>query len=215
VATVVRDHPDVVILDVQMPGLSGIEVAAALPADQRPAVIFVTAHERYAVEAFATRAVDYLLKPFDGDRLRQALQRARDQIHSQRDGDLALRLEQLLAAPPADVPERLAFKVDGRIVFHRPDEIVWIEAANNYSIVHLRVGKPMMVRETLGALEARLGPRHFVRANRSAVVHVGQVKELQPTRYGDYVVVLQDGLRIPLSRNLRGEVERFLPHAGS
>jgi two-component system LytT family response regulator len=211
VAVIRRDEPDIVFLDLQMPGFGGLQVVAEIPPDRRPAIIFVTAHEQFAVEAFAAQATDYLLKPFDADRLQQALKRARDYLGARRNGDLATRLESLLETAAARGPERLAFKADGRVVFLRPDEIVWIEAANNYCILHLADAKPLMLRETLASLEEQLGAINFARVNRSAMVHINQVKELQPAKYGDYLVVLRNGLRLSLSRNLRGRLERFVP----
>jgi two-component system LytT family response regulator len=211
VAAIRGGNPDVVFLDVQMPGYDGLRVVAELPADRRPLIVFVTAHEQFAVEAFAAQAIDYMLKPFDRERLQLALKRATDQIDVRRGGDLATRLEDLLASAPSRSPERLAFKADGRVVFLTPGEIIWIEAANNYSILHLVGAKPLMLRETLASLEKRLGPANFARINRSAMVHLDQVKELQPARYGDYFVVLRGGLRLPLSRHLRGRLEKFLP----
>ncbi|HWA87594.1 MAG TPA: LytTR family DNA-binding domain-containing protein [Opitutus sp.] len=207
-AAIRRDRPDVVLLDVQMPGCDGLQVVEELSPEDRPAIVFVTAHERYAVDAFARHAVDYLLKPFDRARLQQALQRARDVIQNRRAGNLDARLENLLALARNRAPERLAFKVDGRVVFLQPDDIVWIEAANNYSILHLADTKRLMLREALSALAQRLGPR-FTRVNRSAMVRTEQVQELQPANYGDYVVVLRNGTRLPLSRDLRGRFEKF------
>ena len=205
-AVIRRDLPDAVLLDVHMPGRDGLQVLAELPAGAQPAIIFVTAHERFAVEAFARHAADYLLKPFDQARLRQALQRARAFVQSRRTGDLGARLKNLLDRSRA--PERLVFKAGGRVVFLKPGEIVWIEAANNYSILHLAGAKRLMLRETLSTLARRLGP-DFTRVNRSAMVHVDQVQELQPANYGDYTVVLRDGTRLSLSRNLRGRFENF------
>jgi len=211
VAAIKRDRPDIVLLDIQMPGCDGLQVVAELPADRRPAVIFVTAHEKFAVEAFAVRATDYLLKPFDQQRLQTALKRAAEQIQARRAGDLGARLESLLseAGPAERKPERLAVKVDGRVVFLRPEEITWVEAADNYVVIHLADNTRLMLRETLSALEERLGTANFARVNRSAVVRLDQVKELQPTFHGDYTVVLRDGTRVPLSRSMRGRLEKF------
>lgn len=201
-----RDRPDIVFLDVQMPGCDGLKVVADLPAKDRPAIVFVTAHDRFAVEAFAVNAVDYLLKPFDQERFNAALNRAAAHIEAQRAGDLGTRLESMLAdaTAPARKPERLTVKADGRVVFVRPAEIIWVEAADNYVVMHLADGERLMLRETLSALEERLGTTSFARVNRSAVVHLDQVKELQPTFHGDYVVVLRNGTKLPLSRSLRG-----------
>jgi two-component system, LytTR family, response regulator len=212
-----RDKPDIVFLDVQMPGCDGLQVAAQLPAEHRPAIVFVTAHEQFAVEAFAAEAVDYLLKPFDSERLQLALQRAVRHINRRRVEDLGARVETLLAnasaaaaTPERNNGDRLAFRAEGRIIFLKPEEIVWVEAANNYSILHLADTKRLMLRETLSALEERLRTFHFARINRSALVRIEEVRELQPANYGDYVVVLRNGLRLPLSRSLRGRFEEFV-----
>lgn len=208
----IRKHrPDVVLLDVQMPGCDGLQVAAALPAEVRPAIIFVTAHEQFAVDAFAVRAVDYLLKPFDRERLHMALERAAEYLRHRQTGDLGDKLESLLhhSARTAATPERLAFRVEGRVVFLAPAEIAWIEAADNYVVLHLVDARRLMLRETLSALEQRLGAAQFVRISRSAIVRLDQIKELQPTLHHDYAVVLRDGTRLPLSRSLRGRLEKL------
>ncbi|HEY1765252.1 MAG TPA: LytTR family DNA-binding domain-containing protein [Opitutaceae bacterium] len=206
-----REKPDVAFLDMQMPGCDGLQVVAGLGPQERPAVIFVTAHDKFAVDAFGVRAVDYVLKPFDRARLETALERAAEAVAARRAGELGAKLEGLLAgAAPAPKPERLAVKADGRYVFLRYDEIVWIEAADNYVIIHTPGGGRLMPRDTLTSLEDRLGPSQFTRANRSALVRIDQVRELQPSPQGDYSIVLRDGTRIPLSRNLKGRFEKFL-----
>lgn len=209
-AAIERDRPDIVFLDMQMPGCTGLELAARLPEAPRPAIIFVTAHEQFAVEAFAAQAVDYLLKPFDAERLQLAVRRAAEYLRHRRVEDLSARVETLLAQSNERTPERLAFKAEGRVIFLRPNEIVWVEAANNYAILHLADGKRLMLRETLSALEERLGTVHFARVNRSALVRIDEVRELQPANYGDYAVVLRSGLRLPLSRALRGRLAQLV-----
>jgi two-component system LytT family response regulator len=212
IAAIRRERPDVVFLDVQMPGCDGLQVVSELDAKERPVVIFVTAHDKFAVDAFAVQAVDYLLKPFDRERLQTAVQRASAHIEARRSGELGARLEALLGHAPAaeKKPERLTVRVDGRVVFLKPEEIVWVEAADNYVVLHLVSHERLMVRETLSALEERLGTTNFARVNRSAIVHLQQVKELQPTLHGDYTVVLRDGTKVPLSRSLRGRLDRFM-----
>lgn len=209
-ATIREKKPDVVFLDVQMPGSNGLEVVRELPAEQRPAIIFVTAHDKFALDAFGVHATDYLLKPFDQERFRAALRRAADQVRARRAGDLNAKLESLLAdaSPAAKRPGRLAFKTDGRVVFLKPEEIVWVEAADNYVLLHLADTQRLMLRETMSSLEERLGP-DFSRVNRSAIVRLEEVKELQPTFHGDYTVVLRDGTRLPLSRNHRGQLGKL------
>jgi len=194
--------PDLVFLDMQMPGCDGLEVIAQLPEERRPAIIFATAHEEFAVDAFDVAAVDYLLKPFDRDRLRQALQRAREQWQRH-------RAPANVSSPgPAFAPGRITVKTDGRLVFLQPDEIVRVEAADNYVMLHLKTGR-LMVRETMAAIETRLGAAVFVRINRSAIVQREQIREIQPEQHGDYAVVLLDGSRLPLSRSLRGRLQQF------
>jgi two-component system, LytTR family, response regulator len=208
-----RDKPDIVFLDMQMPGCDGLKVVAGLEAGERPAIVFVTAHDKFAVEAFGVRAVDYVLKPFDRERLEIALERAAEYVNARRIGDLGSRLEGLLAGASgaaAPKPERLAVKADGRFVFLRFDEIVWVEAADNYVVIHTTGGERLMPRDTLSSIEERLGPQMFTRVNRSALVRTDLVKELQPNEQGDYTILLRNGTRIPLSRALRGRFEKFL-----
>jgi two-component system LytT family response regulator len=211
VSAVNRTPLDLVFLDVQMPGCDGLAVVEQLSAENRPAIVFVTAYEKYALNAFNVQAVDYLLKPFDRERLQQALQRVHEQLRARRSGALEQKLESLLgeAAATPRRADRLALKVDGRVVFLKPDEIRWIEAADNYVMLHLTNGQ-IMVRETMSALEEKLGTDNFARISRSAIVHLDQIKELQPTFHGDYVVVLRDGTKLPLSRSLRGRLDKLV-----
>lgn len=210
IAAIRKDHPDIVFLDMQMPGCDGLQVVGELPEDDRPAIIFVTAHDRFAIDAFSVHATDYLLKPFDHERFQTALKRAGEQVRARRAGDLNAKLESLLAdAAAPKKPSRLAFKSDGRVVFLKPEEIIWVEAADNYVLLHVVDAPRLMLRETMSALEERLGA-DFARVNRSAIVRLDQVKELQPTFHGDYTVVLRDGTRLPLSRGQRGQLDRFL-----
>ncbi|WP_404424293.1 LytR/AlgR family response regulator transcription factor [Nibricoccus sp. IMCC34717] len=203
-----REPVDALFIDIEMPGLNGVQVAAALPDPGRLALIFVTAHDRFALEAFGVRALDYLLKPFDRARLGQTLQRVRDHQRLRATAQPAGSLVDE-SGSPARPGQRLAVKADGRIVFLRPEELVRLEAADNYVVLYTREGR-LMLRETLAAMEARLDPRRFARVNRSSLVNLDEVRELQPALHGDYVVVMRDGTRLPLSRSLRGQLERFL-----
>jgi two-component system LytT family response regulator len=200
IAAIRRDSPDLVFLDMQMPGCNGLQVLAEFPDDERPAIIFATAHERFALDAFDVAAVDYLLKPFDRERCAQALRRAQAIIHSRS------------AAVPAPAPEaksdRFTVKADGRLVFLKAEEIVRVEAADNYVMLHLTTGR-LMLRETMTAIESRLGTQGFARINRSAIVNLDQIREIQPAMHGDYTVVLRDGMKLPLSRSLRGQLDKF------
>ena len=200
-------NPDLVFLDVQMPGLDGFGVLESLPPKNVPEVIFVTALDQYASRAFEVRALDYLLKPFDRARFRQALDRARTQIRQLGVHTLDPRLSQLLenlASKPRQT-DRIVIKSAGRIMLLRTDEIDWVEAADNYVRVHAGA-ESHLLRETLAALETRLNPAKFMRIHRSTVVNIDRVKELQPWFHGDYIVILQDGSRLNLSRTYRDRV---------
>jgi two-component system LytT family response regulator len=199
IALIRNAAPDLVFLDMQMPGCNGLQVLEELPEDRRPAIVFATAYEKFAIDAFDVAAVDYLLKPFDRDRFQQAMRRVRE--HRLREGEPPL-------PPPPTKPDRITVKADGRLVFLKPEEIVRVEAADNYVMLHLTGGR-LMLRETMTAIEARLGASSFVRVNRSAIVHFDQIREIQPAQHGDYTVVLRDGTKLPLSRSLRGRLDRF------
>jgi two-component system LytT family response regulator len=201
IAAIRSQRPDLVFLDMQMPGCDGLQVLAELPEGKRPAVVFATAHERFAVDAFDVAAVDYLLKPFDRERCQQALRRVQEHLQRQRGGPAP-------AASAAPRPDRITVKADGRLVFLDPREIIRVEAADNYVMLHLVSGR-LMLRETMGAIEARLGTAQFLRVNRSAIVQLDQIREIQPAQHGDYNVVLRDGTVLPLSRSLRSQLDRL------
>ena len=201
--------PALVFLDVQMPELDGFGVLAELPADERPAVIFVTAFDKFALKAFEVHAVDYLLKPFDKERFQTALKRALDQLARVQPETMHEQLSALLnelrpAAPPSD---RLAVKGDGRVVFVKMADIDWVEAADNY--VSLHVGKDThLLRETMTNLEQRLPREKFIRISRSTIVNMERIKELQPLFHGEYAVMLRDGTRLTLSRSHRDKLQQ-------
>jgi two-component system LytT family response regulator len=211
IAFIQERNPDLVFMDVQMPGTDGFDILQSLPPKSTPAVIFVTAFDQHALRAFEVNALDYLLKPFDRSRFQKAVERARVQLRHQSGAVLDNRLTQLLDTlgnrpRPA---ERVVIKSAGRIMFLRTDEIDWIEAADNY--VRLHVGtEPHLLRETLGTLESRLDPAKFLRIHRSTVVNIDRLKELQPWFHGDYIVILQDGTRLNLSRTYRDRVIELL-----
>jgi two-component system, LytTR family, response regulator len=209
-------QPDLLFLDVQMPVLDGFAVLEALGPEQLPAVIFVTAYDSYAIRAFEVNALDYLLKPFDRDRFRKALQRARSQISKESSPYTGEQLGALLEeAQPERSPtagrhtlERLVIKSSGRVFFLRTEEIDWIEAAGNY--LRLHVGNDMhLLRDTMNNLEARLHPDKFLRIHRSTMVNLERVKELQPWFHGDYKVILLDGTELTLSRSYRPKLKNL------
>jgi two-component system, LytTR family, response regulator len=179
-------RPDLVFLDVQMPVLDGFGVLQALGGTPLPTVIFVTAHDRYALKAFEVHALDYLLKPFDKARFGAALERAKTQVRQGSAAALDERLQELLQTvqPRRSGPERLIVRSSGRIYFVRTEDIDWIEAAANY--VRLHVGKEdHLLREGLTALEKKLDPGRFVRIHRSTIVNLERIQELQPAFHGD------------------------------
>jgi len=200
-AAIVSIRPDLVFLDVQMPERDGFAVVAALPPGPLPAILFVTAYDRYALRAFDVHAVDYLLKPFTVDRFRTALARARERIarHSADEG--LTSLAETLRSRPAYLA-RLPVRTAGRTVFVDLGAVDWLEAADNYVRVHVRQ-REYLVRDTLAALESQLDPDRFVRIHRSAIVPVDHVVEIRPTSHGDAEVVLRDGTRLSVSRTFR------------
>ncbi len=211
---VIRDEsPDLVFLDVQMPGLDGFEVVEAIAPDALPHVVFVTAFDDYAVRAFDVHAVDYVMKPFDAERLGRALERAKTAIASRRDGGEAARMERLLADLRRERPERLErLLVQGteRSVLLPLSRVDRFESARNYVVLHAG-RESFRVRTTLDRLEQRLDPRRFVRVSRTAIVNVDRVAELKPWSHGDWVVVLSDGAKLRLTRTFRDRLERFGP----
>lgn len=209
-----RTSPDLVFLDVQMPGQSGFDVIQAVGAAQFPHVIFVTAHDRYALEAFEVNALDYLLKPIDDERFDSAFTRARQAISRARDSNLARRLAAALnkALPTKHAStsgDRIVVRSAGRVVFVKSTEVDWIEAAGDYVTLHSGK-KDYLLRETITEFEKRLAPQGFVRIHRSTIVNLDRVSELRALDNGEYRVVLSDGTALKLSRNYRDSLNRFL-----
>jgi two-component system, LytTR family, response regulator len=202
--------PDLVFLDVQMPELDGFGVLAALEGQRPPAVIFVTAHDRFALKAFEVHAIDYLLKPFDRERFQKALDRAREQVKRQQGGQIDERLSALLTGLKQERQmDRIPVKSSGRVVLVKVSDIDWIEAADNY--VNLHTGKESHLhRETMTALEGKLPAAKFLRISRSTTVNVDRIKELQPLFHGDYTVILQNGAKLTLSRGYREALNQLL-----
>jgi two-component system LytT family response regulator len=213
-AAIQQLSPDLVFLDIQMPGSDGFDVIQSVGADRMPNVVFVTAYDKYALKAFDVHALDYLLKPFDRTRFQKALSRARDHIERQQTGDLGKRLLALVQDLKSDTQriDRLVVKSGGRVFFLRTDEIDWIEAAGNYVRLHL-AGESHLFRETMNALEARLDPQRFVRIHRSRIVNIERIQELQPWFNGEYAVILRNGTKLTLSRGYREKLQERLGKA--
>ena len=223
--------PDLVLLDVRMPGMGGLDVARALTGHV-PFIIFVTAFDEYALSAFEVHAIDYLLKPVERERFVAAVERARALVQNT---TVAQRHERLLAllqeepragadpelreplgdsaAPPAVAgdpaayPRRFLVKGDGQMYFVSVDDIDWVEAYGNY--VRLHVGKGVhLIRETLGNIERKLDPTRFARVHRSSIVNLDRVTRMDLWGAGDYVVLLKDGTKLKLSRWYRSRIEQ-------
>ncbi len=211
VDSITSKSPDLVFLDIQMPELNGFEVIEAIGPDQFPAVIFVTAYDQYAVQAFEVHAVDYLLKPFDRQRFQTALNRVKDRLQSNRHDNLNQQLTSLLRQlkAPTKQTERFVVKSAGRVFFLKNDEIDWIEAAGNY--VRLHVGNEThLLRETMNSIHKKLDPASFIRIHRSTFVNIEKIKELQPWFHGEYVVIMRDGTQLTMSRSYRSSLPDLL-----
>ena len=228
VAAIREQKPDLVFLDVQMPDLDGFGVVSALgEPEQMPAIVFVTAYNEYAVKAFDVNAVDYVLKPFDGERFRSAFQRARSTLEQKNSAEAGRRIKALLeevlgeqraqalaaggtangatlapTVPRARYLDRLMVKHDGRVFFVKVSDVDWFEASGNYVRVHVgRVSH--LIRETMHGIEAQLDPNLFARIHRAVIVNMDRIRELQPWFAGDYIVILRDGRQLKLSRTYR------------
>jgi two-component system LytT family response regulator len=204
-ATIAAVLPDLVFLDVQMPGLSGIEVARALARGPMPFIVFVTAYDEYAVRAFEFEALDYLVKPVDDARLGQCVDRARRRQAK----DPAQLAEKVRAAVERLAPQGqrqfLAAGPQGKVVVVQSEDIQYVEAADNYVRLHTSHGVPLL-RETLKSLEQRLDPERFVRVHRSCLVDAQRVREMRALPSGDYELVLEGGVTVPMSRTYRDAV---------
>jgi two-component system, LytTR family, response regulator len=203
-------NPDLVMLDVQMPGLTGFEVARRLVrASVDTHFVFVTAYDQHAIEAFEVNAVDYLLKPFDADRLQHAIDRARTRIASQSDTALAERLQALLASHEPRVVDRLVVRNGERFELVPLAAIDWVEAANNYVQLHCGL-KQHLLGETLTSLERRLDPRQFLRVHRSRMVNTSRIVAVHLLMGGTYELELRDGTRLTSGRQYREAVQQLI-----
>ena len=201
VSLIQEKKPDVVFLDVQMPELDGFGVLDVIGPERMPEVIFVTAFDEYAVNAFNVNAIDFLLKPYDSARFFAALGKARKSI-----GNGHAKVATLAESVRRD---RLVIRSDGRYIMLKPREVEYVEAAGNYLQVHAG-DKQYTVRDTMASLESRLDHQRFVRIHRSTLINLDYVKELEATFHGEYVITLRRGQRVMLSRTYRGKLEQIL-----
>ena len=189
VRLIASTHPDLLFLDVQMPGMSGLDVLSEVAGEHLPVVVFVTAHDQYAIQAFEVNAVDYLLKPFTKERFEEALRRARR--------ELSARSE---PSQLAGLLKRIAVRTQDRYVLLKVTDIDWIEAAANYVEIHAR-GKSFLVRSTIANLEKKLDPERFTRIHRSIIVNAERVAEIRSDAHGDYDVTLTTGKVLRMTRS--------------
>ena len=202
-----RLQPDLVLLDVQMPGLDGFEVLGMLENGPPPAVVFVTAFDQYALRAFEVHAIDYLLKPVSPERLHRALERSRERLEKSMTEDTAAELVGLLR----DVrryPDWFLVKSGGRSHFVRVKDIDWIESKRNDVLLHVGSATHLF-HDTTSGIESRLDPARFLRIHRSTIVAIDRIKELHPWFNGDYEVVLKDGAKLARSASYKQKLKSF------
>ena len=204
-----------------MPEMDGFDVLEKVGADKIHAIIFVTAFDQYALKAFEVHTLDYLLKPFDDVRFEKALQQAKSQIEQREIDKLSKKLLALLEDRVSDREHRaqektylsrLMIKLANRVLLLKVDDIDWIEAADNYVSLHIG-NESHLHRETMSSLEMKLPPAKFIRINRSNIVNIDRIKELQPLFHGDHVVILRSGTKLTLSRNYREKLNQLLGKA--
>jgi two-component system LytT family response regulator len=211
VASIEESNPDLLFLDIQMPGKDGFEVLRTVGVDRVAAVIFVTAYDEHALRAFEYHALDYLLKPFAANRFQDALTHAKSQLLSEPESPFKKQLMTLLGSVDGDSRyiRRLVVKTSGRIVFLKVEEVDWIEAAGNYLTLHVGAASHL-IRETMNDLESRLDPAQFLRIHRSTIVNIDRIREMQPLFHGDFTVMLMNNTRLMLSRNYKSRLPRHL-----
>ncbi|HEV8610012.1 MAG TPA: LytTR family DNA-binding domain-containing protein [Thermoanaerobaculia bacterium] len=205
-----RLKPDLVFLDVQMPGLDGFGVLEALSPEEIPAVVFVTAFDQYAVRAFETQAVDYLMKPFSRERVEEAVRRVRELVKGRSLEDFRESIAKIVEKVRRDrsYPEWVLLKAEGKNVFVKVRDIDWIESSRNNVRIH--VGPTLyLLHETTSAIASRLDPKRFLRIHRSAIVNIERIRELHPWFNGDYAVILRDGTQLTLSASYRDRLREF------
>jgi len=219
-AAIKRARPDLLFVDIQLPELDGLSLVGGLEPTERPAVVFVTAHDGYALRAFEMHVLDYLLKPFSAQRFRSALAYAREHLAQRRATSIGRQIMELLPGvqTPAHAPapatpstplDRLVVKSSGRIYFVKVDDIDWCEAAGNYIRIHVGA-QSHFIRETMNRLEARLDGRLFVRIHRSTIVNIDRIQELRSSFNGEHIVQLRGGTRLTMSRGYRDGLQARL-----
>jgi two-component system LytT family response regulator len=207
VAMIRAECPDLVLLDVQMPQMDGFGVLKEIGAERMPPVIFVTAHDQYAIKAFEVNAIDYLLKPVTRERCSQALARVLERISSGNDNQHVMSLLQQLAAPPRYL-QRVALRSAGKTTFVNIEDILFVQAAENYVQLNLKTSRHLL-HVPIATLEASLDPKDFLRIHRSTIVNVRHVRELETGAHGEFIVVLHGGAKLQSSRSYHEKIKKW------
>ena len=208
VAMIRTERPDLLLLDVQMPELDGFGVLKELGADAIPPVIFITAHDKYAIQAFEVNAIDYLLKPVTRERFSQALCRVRERLSAQgTDNRHVASLLQQLSTQPKYL-SRIALRAGGRISFVGVEDILYVQAAENYVQLHLK-GSRHLLHVPIATLESSLDPSMFLRIHRSLIVNLRHIQQLETGPHGEYIVLLQGGARLQSSRSYHDKIKKW------
>jgi two-component system LytT family response regulator len=209
VVAIAEKRPDLLLLDIQMPGKDGFEVLKAIAGGHQPAVVFITAHDEHAIRAFDVQAVDYVLKPVVEDRLRGAVRRAIARLREQRQADLADAMARLLERVDRGAARRIAVKTDRGVTLLPVAEIQWVEADGDLVNLHTVKGTHVL-RTTMADLESKLPGPQFTRVHRSAIVNVHYIREIQPLFKGDYIIVLKSGAEVRSGRTHRADVQALM-----
>lgn len=215
-AFMAKQLPDLLFLDIQMPGLNGFETLAKVQPEKIPAIVFVTAYDQHALKAFEVHAVDYLLKPFTDERFEEMLKQAKDRIELKEIQSISKSLLSLVGDAISlsgnkkkDFLNRFMIKVDERVIIIKALDVDWISAEDYFIKLHVS-GKSHLLRMSMNELEQKLDPEAFLRVHRSTIVNFDRLKELRQTATGEYVVVLRDGTKLKLSRSRRARLQQLL-----
>ena len=209
VERILERFPDVVFLDIQMPGMDGFEVLRALPKENMPAVIFLTAYDQHVLQAFDFHALHYLLKPVDDTRFAAAISRARDLVDSKLKADMAQRVMRMLDGASDQYASRFAVQTGSRIQIVVAEDIEWVGSAGNYVEFHVN-GRSFLLRESMASLEQRLDPAKFIRIHRSRIVQSRVIVELRSIENREFIVMLSDDSEHRSSRTYADRLERWL-----